>query len=331
VEQGGIWGLLHFTEPHCHAPLFFIVTALAFGLMGIAGLWTGINMAARLLVTSATVGGCLVVIQGVYADRHRVRETELLAWVKIKKPGEKRLKVRLSAQSKTILMPAMVVGLVMILSCALVQSDSLWALADWLLLEHEGEEIEPIPSEFRSRVVRALPLIFMSGYISFFPSLIYSSSMMLARQYAERMNRVVPYPIFLQDEKLAQVVRREAEVELGRLDPKSTNVISLMGYVQLEGQPGPQILRLSPSVDLSTVVGGPLSPQVKLWGQAATWVWDELARTDDGGIEMKVARQEVYRLPRPAQDSVLRPNPRVRYLVRADPWGRVIEVKRDAG
>jgi hypothetical protein len=66
----------------------------------------------------------------------------------------------------------------------------------------------------------------------------------------------------------------------------------------------------------------------RLWGQAATWVWDELARTDDGGIEIKVARQEIYQLPKPSQDSSHRPNPRVRYTVRADQWGRVIKIAR---
>jgi len=66
-----------------------------------------------------------------------------------------------------------------------------------------------------------------------------------------------------------------------------------------------------------------------LWGQAATWVWDELARTDDGGIEMKVARQEIYKLPKPTDNSEHHPHPRVRYTVRADPWGRITEIKRD--
>ncbi len=118
---------------------------------------------------------------------------------------------------------------------------------------------------------------------------------------------------------------------MGRLDPKGTNVISMMSYVQFEGQTDPQILRLSPGADVSAAVGGSLSPQVRLWGQAATWIWDELARTDDGGIEMKVARQEIYQLPQPTQNSGHRPNPRVCYIVRADPWGHVIKITRTVG
>ncbi|MCK4472005.1 MAG: hypothetical protein KAW49_09495, partial [Anaerolineae bacterium] len=297
VEQEGLRGLLYFAEPHCYAPFLLAIATLGFGLMGMAGLWKGVNLAARLLATVLTVGSCLVIIQGVYEGRHKLRETELLARVRTGR-FRKRIRIRLSAQLKTILTPALAVGLILLLAYALVQSDVLWKLADWLLFEHEKEELPPpeegkaeeeekVEEDFKNRVIRALPLILMGGYVGLFLSLAYSSSMMLARRYAKRMNQVLPHPIFLQDEKLAQIVRREAEVELGRLDPESTNV-SLMRYVQFKGQVDPQFLL--PSV----AGGGALSPQLELWGQAATWVWDELARTDDGGIEIKVARQEIY-------------------------------------
>jgi hypothetical protein len=75
--------------------------------------------------------------------------------------------------------------------------------------------------------------------------------------------------------------------------------------------------------------GVPLSQQVEGWWQAANWVWDELARTNDGGIEMKVARQEIYQLPKPTKNSGHQPHPRASYVVRADPWGRITEIKRD--
>jgi hypothetical protein len=157
--------------------------------------------------------------------------------------------------------------------------------------------------------------------------------MLSLRTYAKRLNKAVPHPIFLQGDLLAEVVRREAEVELGRLDPsegapEGAN-ISGMGYLQCEERTNPQLLRLPPSVDMSAAIQGPLSPQVELWWQAATWVWDELGRTDDGGIEMRVAREEIYELPKPTEGSGHMPHARVCYVVRADPWGRIIKIKRD--
>jgi hypothetical protein len=245
--------------------------------MGMAGLWEGVNLATRLLATVATVMGCLVIIQGVYEGRHRLRETELLARVRAGKLSEK-IGIRLSAQWKIMLTSALVVGLTLLLAYALIGSDVLWSLSKWLLLEPE----EPPPSkeevekDFKRRVKNTLPLICMSVYVGFSLLITYSSSMTLAQRYAKRMNQVLPHPIFLQDEKLAQIVRKEAEVELGRLDPErlrqkypdSAN-ISLMGYMQFEEQADLQLLRLTPSVDMSTAVEGPLSPQVALWGQAA--------------------------------------------------------------
>ncbi|MDY6876959.1 MAG: hypothetical protein SWK90_12260 [Chloroflexota bacterium] len=330
VEQGGLRGLLRFAEPHLYAPFLIAIVALGFGLMGIAGLWRGVNLATRLLATAVTVGGCLVIIQGVYERRHGLRETELLARVRTGKLGE-RTRIRLSAQLKTILTPALVVGLMLLLPYALVQSATLWDLSEWLLLEHEDPP-PPVEDEvdFKSKVIRAWPLICMGGYTGFFLSLAYSSSMMLARRYVRRINQVLPHPIFLQDEKLAHIVRKEAEVELGRIDPKNPNVVNYLGYVKYEEETDPRILHLAPNVDVLTTAagGGSSSPRVEMWGQAATWVWDELERTEDGGIKMKVARQEMYQLPEQTKGSDRRPIPRVRYVVRADPWGHVIQIAR---
>ncbi|MFQ6101384.1 MAG: hypothetical protein ACE5OS_09145 [Anaerolineae bacterium] len=350
-EERGGWGLLFFMEPHFYIPLVITAAALFFGVLGIAGLWIGLNLAIRLLATVATVAGCLVVIQSVYEGRHRLRESELLKqWRTARR--RMRPRIRLSAQLKTILVPVMAMGLILLLTYALVKSEDLWGLANRLLFEREEapeetpeeeapiaeqeappeQELPPPPSpDILERVKRAIPLISLIGYVGLSLSLTYSSSMASARRYVGCMNQVLPCPIFLQDEKLAQIVRREAEVELGRLDPKGANPIGLMGYIEFEGQTDQQILRLSPSVDLSTTVGVPLSPQVELWGQAATWVWDELVRTDDGGIEIKVARQEIYQLPQSTQGTGRRPNPRVSYIVRADAWGRITEIKRDTG
>jgi len=258
VEKERLRGLFYFTYPHCCAPFLIITTALAFGLIGIAGLWEGVNLATRLLATTVTVLGGLIIVQGVYEQRHKLRETELLALVRPKRL-RKKLDIQLSAQLKTILVPAIAVGLVLILAYSLIKSEVLWKLTDWLLLEPEEEKKEeelpqPSPDSFRSRVERAWPLILMGIYVGFCLSLTYSSSLMLSRRYAKRMNQVLPHPIFLEGEKLAQIVRREAEVELGRLNPKDPNVISLMSYLQFEGQADPTTLRLSPGVDMSTIV-----------------------------------------------------------------------------
>ncbi|MBE9473183.1 MAG: hypothetical protein IMY75_13900, partial [Chloroflexi bacterium] len=264
VEQEGLRGLLYFAEPHCYAPFLLAIATLGFGLMGMAGLWGGVNLAARLLATVLTVGGCLVIIQGVYEGRHKLRETELLARVRTGR-FRKRIRIRLSAQLKTILTPALAVGLILLLAYALVQSDVLWKLADWLLFEHEKEELPPpeegkaeeeekVEEDVKDRVIRALPLILMGGYVGLFLSLAYSSSMMLARRYAKRMNQVLPHPIFLQEELLVEVVRHEAERAVWR----STT---------------------------SRVVGGEEQ-------RPRSWIWDEMERTADGGISLKAIVRE---------------------------------------
>ncbi len=333
--------LLHFLAPHLFLPLMVAGWALIFGLLGMLWPWGGVKPHVLVPVIAFTFIGCILAAVDIYEKRFDLREKELLR--KIRRGRKKGIGIEV----RTLLVPAIVLSLAMILTLSLIQSETLWELVGWLVLEprpgdsgveetpaqqeETSSEGAPLPQEkpdIQERFGRAFPLMCLSGYVTLV-AFAYSSSLMLARVYARRLNERLPHPIFLQDEKLAQIVRREAEVELGRLDPKSTNVISLMGYLQFEGQTDPQILHLSPSVELSTAVGVPLSPQVQLWGQAATWVWDELTRTDDGGIEMKVARQEMYQLPQPTQNSGHRPHPRVCYVVRADPWGHIIEIKRD--
>lgn len=349
VEQKGVRGLLHFTEPYFYAPLFIIVVSLAFGLMGIGGLWDDVNMAMRLLAVTATVGGGLFIVQKVYASRHKLREADLLKrWKSAKRKKEPRLQI--SAQLKTVLVPFVVLVLVLLLAYAFVKFDDLWGLVSWLVLtkpestptpepgptQTPDPELTPTPTPtprpgIQERVKRSLSLNFLIWYVGLSLALTYSSALVSASGYGRCMNHALPHPIFLQDEKLAQVVRREAEVALGRIDPKNPNVINYLGYIKYEEETDPRILRLSPNVDVLTaaVGGGSTSPQVKMWGQTATWVWDELERTEDGGIKMKVARQEMYQIPKQADKAEIHANPRVSYLVRADPWGHVTEIRRD--
>jgi len=330
-------------------------------LMGIGGLWEGVNSIARVLTTAASVGLSLLVLQGVYERRHKLREDYLLERVKASSKKKPRKIPQLKVHSKTMFVPVMTTVVVLLLACALVQSEMVWKLSEMLSIVEEEEATHtptptptstpkpgttpeptptptptpkptaPAPPGFPEKVERAWPLIFLSGYVGLSPALVYSSSMLLAQEYTKRMNRKLPLPIFLQDEKLAQIVRKEAEVELGRIDPKSPNMLDLTGYVEFEEETDPRILRLAPGVDVLAAAagGGPPSPRVKMWGQAGTWTWDELERTQDGGIKMKVARQEVYQLLKQTEESASTPSPRVSYVVHADPWGRITKIERD--
>lgn len=241
-------------------------------------------------------------------------------------------------------MPAVMLTLVLLLAYSLVQSEMLWKLLEWLIFEPqptptpeptsstEPEATPPTDTEtqsdlesFKERVTRAFPLITMGMYAALSLGLVYSSSMMLARQYVNRMNGDLPKPIFRQDEKLAQVVRREAEIELGRQNPDdlhpSGKNVSRQRYVEFNGQFDPGHLLPGPKGK-----DGPF-PSLELWAQDDTWTWDELERTEDGGVKMKVARQDIYRLPTP-QESCHQPHPLVCYVVRANHWGRIKSIER---
>jgi hypothetical protein len=257
----------------------------------------------------------------------QIRQSELLRQVR---RGRGK---GVSAQLITLLLPAVAAGFVLILTFALIKVEPLWELVKWLALVRGPDTGDSLPEKF----LAVLPFVSMIGYVMFALSFTASSSLMLVRVYINRLNELLPPPIFLQDQKLAMVVRKEAEIELGRLDPEelrqdnptSANVSS-MGYMQqFKQQADPQQLRLPANIDMPAAGAERLPSQVQLWYQAANWVWDELVRTDDGGIEMKVARDEIYKLPKSDKDSGYTPNPRVTYTVRADPWGRITKIKRD--
>ena len=223
VERERLWGLFHFTEPHFHMSFLLTATALAFGLMGIGGIWQGVNLGIRLLAVAVTVGICLVIIQGVYEGRHKLRIDYLLEQVKTasSKKGIKQIsQIRLNMQLKTILVPVIAIELFLLLAYALIQFELLWKLSAWLFLEPRGEPPPlPIPDEVRARIVGALPLILMMGYVGLFPALVYYSSMMSAQQYIGRMNEALPHPIFLRGDLLTAVVRAEVERHLHQAIP----------------------------------------------------------------------------------------------------------------
>jgi len=323
VEQEGWRGIIAFTKPHCCLPFVITVLSTLLGLLAFFTLWANIKPYFRVLALLMTASGCLLSLQGVYTARLKIRQKELLRRVK---RGWRR---GISTQVLALLLPAGAVGTVLILTYALIRIGDLWELVKWLALISAPDMGDGLPK----KVVAVLPFVSLIGCVVLAICFTASSSLLLTLRYIKRLNELLPHPLFLQGERLAQVVRREAEVELGRLDPRSTDVentnASWMGYIQLREQASPRPLRLPPTVDMSIAAEIPSSPQVELWIHAATWVWDELKRTDDGGIEMKVARHEIYQLPKPTDHSSHRPHPRVCYVVRADPWGHIVRIQRD--
>jgi hypothetical protein len=312
VEQERFWGLLHFTEPHFHMPFLLTATALSFGLMGIGGIWAGVNLGVRLLAAAVTVGICLVIIQGVYEGRHKLRIDYLLEQVKAasSRKGTKQIPpIRLNMQWKTILIPVIAVGLFLLLAYALVQFELLWKLSAWLFLEPRGEPPPlPIPDEVRARIAGALPLILMMGYIGIFPALVYYSSMMLAQQYIEHMNEALPHPIFLRGDLLTAVVRAEVEKHLhqaGRLSTSRRSSSQNRQSLQILGQEATRI--------------------------SGEWTWEDVERTRDGGIRLIArARRKDARVEESITGHRIEYPEFVRYTIEADRWGRIIRITQDA-
>jgi hypothetical protein len=312
VEQERFWGLVHFTEPHFHIPFLLTATALAFGLMGIGGIWTGVNLGVRLLAVAVTVGVCLIIIQGVYEGRHRLRIDYLLEQVKTasSNQGARQIpKIRPSMQLKTILIPVIAVGLFLLLAYALVQFELLWKLSAWLFLEPRGEPPPlPIPDEVRARIAGALPLILMMGYIGIFPALVYYSSMMLAQQYIQHMNEALPHPIFLRGDLLTAVVRAEVEKHLHQAE------------------------RLSPAQRSSSQT----RQSLQILGQEATrmsgeWTWEDIERIRDGGVKLTArAEREDSRVEESITGHRTKYREFASYTIEADRWGRIIRITQDA-
>ena len=309
AEQGGLWGLLHFTEPHLLLPFFLTAIALALGLMGIAGLWEGVNLAVRLLTVAATVGGCLVIIQSAYTGRHRLREVYLLAKVKTAQ-SKKGTRAYLGAQLKLILVWAIVLGLLFYLVQAFIRSDLLWKILAWLLLEPRGETPGlPLPDEILQRIGGALPLLFVAAYVGISLASVYTSSQMLVQQYVEHASKALPPPIFLQGELLIRVVQREAQQHLSRLQsPPRT-----------QQPPGKN----------STLHATERGLGQKATQKSGEWTWDQMERTDDGGIRLKAIVKEGSKTEESLNGEPTEHPVYTTYVVEADPWSRITKVVRE--
>jgi hypothetical protein len=305
-EQGGIEGLLAFYAPHFYLPFFTTVLALAFGLMGVGGLWKGIVPAAQLLAVAVTVCGCLVAALAGYGARHEIREQELLNRVR---QGYGALLG--GVWLRAIVVPAFSLLLVLLAIYAMITSDMSWELAKWFLLDPayleqverqeatsettpEGERPEEA-DVLRKKIRQVTPFALMGMYVAFMISFTYSSSLLLVLSYAQEMNRALPQPIFLRENLLAEVVRRQAERIVCRpITPKVTG-------------------------DDETTARTEQEPRC--------WTWDEMERTDNGGIKLKAivagSRTEESLTGKLIERSVC-----TTYVVEADPWSRITKVAR---
>ena len=316
VEQGGVRGLLFFTEQYFHLPLLVVFTSLAFGLMATAGIWQIIRLPVCLLIVTATTLLNLTIVYEVYDGRHKARERELLAQFRatIRKKGPL---VWLSPQLQSIVIPAIVIGLILILTYAIMSSDLLRAVLQWLLFEPTYRPLEPEQitqlTELKAKAEQALPIVLLFGYIGGSFALTYLSSTLLSRQYTSRMNETLPHPIFLQGDLLAKVVQEE-----------------IQRHLRQAGRPSPVRQPPGPNTALFPTENALAS------GQEATrsisrWIWENLERTNDGGIKL-IAQAECE--DSPVEESITGHRTKypefVSYTVRADRWGRIVSITRGA-
>lgn len=304
VEEGGLRGLLFFTEQYFHLPFLVIFTSLAFSLMATAGIWQNIRLPICLFVITATTLINLLIVYGVYEDRHKERERELLAQFRAT-IREKGPWLWLISQLQNLLLPMTVVGLVLLLTYAMMRSDLLRALARWLLFE---PTLAPLTadqaarlSDLKERATQTLPVITLVGYAGGSIALTHFSSVLVARRYASRVSEALPDPIFLQGDLLMQVVQREVEKQLC--------------------QPG-----RSPSNNRE-----PLQPRHDLGQESMQdvrkWNWETLERTPAGGIKL-TARAECAdsRVEESITGHRTKHPEFMDYVVEADPWGRIVKI-----
>jgi hypothetical protein len=302
VEEGGLRGLLFFTEQYFHLPFLIIFTSLAFGLMATAGIWRNIRLPICLFVITATTLINLLIVYGVYEGRHKERERELLAQFRAT-IREKGPWLWLISQLQNLLLPMTVVGLVLLLAYAMMRSDLLRALARWLLFE---PTLAPLTadqaarlSDLKERATQTLPVIALVGYAGGSIALTRFSSVLVARRYASRVSEALPNPIFLQGDLLMQVVQSEVEKQLC--------------------QPG-----RSPSN--SREPSQPESAQESI-RDIDSWTWETLERTPAGGIKL-IARAECAdsRVEESVTGHRTRHPEFIDYIVEADPWGHIIRI-----
>lgn len=299
-EKGELEGLEAFMRPHLYLPLALTVFAFFCSLLGMAIVWDGIRPGFRLLAVILTVGGCLLVTYANYEARHSVREQMLLA------PLRRGWLAALRApRNQAILIPALTVLLAFLLVAGMVSSHLLRELLCWLAFE--PDYCKEDPGGFRERVTEALPLILMVCSGGFLVSFAHSSSLLLAMRYANEMNRVLPMPLFMDENRLARVVRTAVEQVLDRTDG---TVVHLIGARTLSGLP----------------VQPPQWREERRY--AGHWNWSDMERTPDGGVRMKAYMEEDCRQVETASGLPQTRRTVAIYTVTADPWGRIRQIQR---
>ena len=201
------------------------------------------------------------------------------------------------------MVPAFSIILVLLVTYAMIASDLSWKLARWWLLDPayleqverqeatsdttpEGEqpkEADGLCERFR----QVLPFTLMGMYVAFMISFAYSASLLLALVCAQEMNKTLPHPIFLQEDLLVKIVRREAERVVCR--PITPRVIS--------GE--------------ETPTGTEQGPR--------SWIWDEMERTADGGIRLKAIARAGSKTEERAIGEWTEHPVYITYVVEADP------------
>lgn len=217
VQRQGCMGFLLFFESVSYLPVVSTAMALGFGLMGTEGAWSGIKPGVRLLAVLMTVAGSLFTMLQIQARYPEVREFILLCSVR---KGWRRV-VGLAVTQPLLVFLAAVLP-VLALAFALVESDQLWELTRWLLFEPQYQAPPLESSGIPERTVQILPLVLMLGYMAFNISTVYSSSLLVVHERVRFMKSLIPPPIFLNRELLAEVVLQAAEHVLGgRISPRS--------------------------------------------------------------------------------------------------------------
>lgn len=147
---------------------------------------------------------------------------------------------------------------------------------------------EPPKAEenFMQKLLAVMPFISLLGYVVLSISLTTSSSLMLARRYMNQLDEFLPRPIFLQGHLLREVVQREAERAVRR--------------------------PITPEV-----IGDDLEPR--------EWIWDEMKRMDDGGIELKAIAEK----KRQDEETIGDWTERTIYTIKADPWSRITQISQE--
>jgi hypothetical protein len=296
-KHGKLQGLRDFLIRHFYAPILIACCALLFGLvLGLLGMfWPGGRVKPYVLALTIvfTTAGCILIAQGAYASRFDLREEELLERVK------RGWRKGTGPKMRALLAPVIAIVLTICLTVAIVKITMVWDLMEWLVFQPFGEGAPPSPEDMslQGKVSHVFPLLCLICYVLTLIALAYSSSLKSMQEYTKRLSKEVPQPIFLQEDLLIKVVQHEAGRAVHREDP------------------------------VPRVIGG-AKAATGARPESRSWIWDEMERTNDGGIRLKAivkagSKTEESLIGERTEHSVY-----ITYVVEADPWSRITKVVR---